>query len=516
MVRVLTALMIIVAAGVVAIVGLRLAFPLPTLEGRSETIWQPPSEATRIGAALLPAVAAHPRLSGVIPLADGRDAFGARLLMARAAEATIDAQYYIWQDDTTGWMLLDELRAAAARGVRVRLLLDDNGIAGLDEALAALNAMPNAEVRLFNPFTLRRPKLLSYAFDFPRLNRRMHNKSMTVDGIVSVIGGRNIGDIYFAYGEGVHYFDLDALAVGRAAGEVSANFDRYWNSRSAYPAERILPRAPDGLPRLEDAAAAARRSVVGSPYVEAASASPLLRELVTGQAPLQWVTVRLFSDEPEKALGRGTPQELLISRLFQSIEPPASSLDLVSAYFIPGERGTELLTGFAERGVATRILTNSLEATDVPPVHGAYMRYRPKLVDAGVKLLELRAGAGQQHDFNLSQLLAGSASSLHAKSFAVDGERIFIGSFNFDPRSATLNTEMGFLIDSPQMARTLGAALDVNRSVYRLRRGADGDLEWLQRGPDGEDTLYRNDPNTGPLKRAFVGFIGWLPMEWML
>lgn len=172
--------------------------------------------------------------------------------------------------------MLDELRAAADRGVRVRLLLDDNGISGLDEVLAALHAPPMIEVRLFNPFTLRRPKLLSYGFDFFRLNRRMHNKSMTVDGVATILGGRNIGDIYFVYGPGTGYFDLDILGVGPIAADVAADFDRYWNSASVYPADMILRPAQHGLDRLAAAASDARQSISASDYLEAIGASALV------------------------------------------------------------------------------------------------------------------------------------------------------------------------------------------------------------------------------------------------
>jgi cardiolipin synthase C len=192
---------------------LKLAHPLPDRSGVEAGVAIPPGPDTRLGAAILARMADHPGQSGVVPLVDGRDALSARILMARAAEASIDVQYYIWQTDTTGWLLLDELRAAADRGVRVRLLLDDNGIPGLDDVMAALHAHPMIEVRLFNPFVLRQPRLLSYGFDFFRLNRRMHNKSMTMDGVATILGGRNIGDIYFVYGEGAGYFDLDVLGV---------------------------------------------------------------------------------------------------------------------------------------------------------------------------------------------------------------------------------------------------------------------------------------------------------------
>lgn len=514
--RVLRGLLWIAAVLAVGIVVLRLTHPLPALpEGPASTA-MPASAETALGATLMPLVAAHPGRSGVVPLADGRDALAARILLARAAQESIDAQYYIWQTDTTGWLLLDELRAAAERGVRVRLLLDDNGIPGLDAVLADLDAMDNVEVRLFNPFTMRRPKQLSYAFDFFRLNRRMHNKSMTADGIATVIGGRNIGDIYFAYGEGTAYFDFDALAVGPAARDVAEDFDRYWASGSAYAAADILPRAPGGLAELAATAAAAQGSVRGSDYAAAVADAPVLSRVLAGEDVLEWTTVQLVSDDPAKGLGRTDGNALLIAQLPALLAQPAESLDLVSAYLIPGKAGTELLESYVAAGVATRIVTNSLEATDVPIVHSGWMRYRERLVRAGAEVLELRARPDRPDGSSLAQLLTGSQSSLHAKTFAVDGRRIFIGSFNFDPRSAMLNTEMGFLIESPAIATSLARSLDATEAFYRVVATGDGALNWIETRETGETVRHATEPNTTAIQRAIVRAMGWLPVEWVL
>ena len=287
--RFLKFLVSLAALAAVLIVTMRVLYPLPAERNAVASAALPASEDTRLGASILPVAARHPGKSAVLALADGRDAFAARVLMIRAAEVSLDVQYYIWQTDTTGWILLDELRKAALRGVRVRLLLDDNGIAGLDPTLAALDAMENFEVRLYNPFTLRRPKLASYLFDFPRLNRRMHNKSITADGIASVVGGRNVGDIYFSYGEGVHYFDLDVLVGGPGAEAVSENFDRYWASEPVFPAALFLAPDPAALAELEETAAAARdcngSGAQDAPYAKATCTRPGVRGItqpVTG------------------------------------------------------------------------------------------------------------------------------------------------------------------------------------------------------------------------------------------
>lgn len=498
------------------LVSLRLTYRLPDLPRGEASTAIPVSARTALGAGLMPLMAKHEGISGVVPLADGRDALAARILLARAAQETIDVQYYIWHIDTTGWLLLEELRAAAERGVRVRMLLDDNGIPGLDNVLADLDAMDNIEIRIFNPFTMRSPKVLSYAFDFFRLNRRMHNKSMTVDGVATVIGGRNIGDIYFAYGEGTAYFDFDVLAVGPAARDVSANFDAYWTSGSSYAAADILPPSNDGLAELTAAVTIAQVSARGSEYAASIVNAPVLSRVLAGEDVMEWTTVTLVSDDPAKGLGAAPGDALLVGRLPALLAQPAESIDLVSAYLIPGDAGTALIKGFLDDGVRTRLVTNSLEATDVPVVHSAWMGYRDRLVRAGAEVLELRAQPDRSADVSLIQILSGSQSSLHAKTFAVDGASIFIGSFNFDPRSAALNTEMGFLIESPMIASALSRSLDRIEAFYSVSETSGGAIEWREKDQDGAIVTYSEEPNTTARQRGIVRVMSWLPVEWIL
>ncbi|WP_375687077.1 phospholipase D family protein [Pseudooceanicola sp. LIPI14-2-Ac024] len=513
--RIIGFLISIIVIIVVFIVGMRLLFPLPDATDVAESSYVQSSEATMMGQAKARGEAEHPGLSGVRPLADGPEALAARVLLARNAEESIDAQYYIWQEDTTSWLLLDELRQAAERGVRVRLLLDDNGIPGLDEELAALNAMENFEVRLYNPFTLRNPKLLSYVFDFSRLNHRMHNKAMIADGAVSIIGGRNIGDIYFEFGDGAHYFDFDTVAIGPATDAVSANFDDYWNSASAYPAELILDEpTPEGLESVKAEGQAARETVDGSAYLKLVQNSDMMAELGTPDF-FEWTNVELITDDPVKTLREAEGDELMINKLARILADADTSVDLVSAYFIPADKGTELLSSLAERGVNTRVLTNSLESNDVSSVHSAYMKYRPKLVENGVIVLELTAEAAGAHTDKLPTVL-GSTSSLHAKSFAIDGDEVFIGSFNFDPRSAQLNTEMGLLIESPTIAAGISSALEDPSRFYRVRDIDIGQIDWEHVNREGAEKLFVTEPNVPWTKRAIVTFMSWLPIEWML
>lgn len=491
----------------------RMIWPLPENRADRSTRHIPASDDTRLGARFLPDEAAHPGLTGTYPLMEGPDAFVARIAMIRAADAALDLRYYIWHDDLTGMLLLEELRQAAARGVKIRLLLDDNGIPGLDDIFSALDALPNVEVRLFNPFVLRKPRMLNYVFDFFRLNRRMHNKSISADGIATLIGGRNIGDIYFAFGE-AHYRDLDVLAVGQGARDVAEDFDRYWNSDSAYDAAQILAPAPDGLTQLADRLAAYAGSDEAARYFELVKSSAVAVGLATGNIVLDWTPAHLVSDDPAKGLGKARDDQLLVSQLGTLLGEPKSSIALISAYFVPGDAGTDLLVKAAAKGLRVTTLTNSQEATDVPLVQSGYIRHRRELVKNGVAVWELaRIGeAPEDVDFGL---MGSSTASLHTKSFAIDGARAFIGSFNFDPRSARLNCEMGFLIESPHLARLIEDSVSdevLRRTAYRVTLDGNDRLMWS--GP--QDTSYDHDPGTSLLGRALVKIASYLPIAWML
>ena len=476
------------------------------------------AQATRLGQALAPAIAAHPGKSGIHALPDPHDAFAARVLLARAAEHTLDVQYYIWHADMTGTLLLEELHAAADRGVRVRLLLDDNGTFGLDTELAALALHPQIEVRLFNPFKVRNPKWLGYITDFPRANRRMHNKSFTADNQATIIGGRNIGDEYFGATEGILFADLDVLSVGPIVDRVSTDFDRYWASGSAYPVEQILPAVhAHRLDQLSHAAALIERDTGAAEYVEAVSQSDFIRLLLAGELHIEWAQTRMVSDDPAKGLGQAGPDGLLTYQLGQILGKPTSAVVLVSPYFVPTAAGVEAFTALTNQGIDVRILTNSLDATDVAAVHAGYAKRRKDLLKAGVQLFEMRRLSPHLERNESAGPFGSSGSSLHAKTFAVDGERVFVGSFNFDPRSANLNTELGFVIDSPPLARAVHQAFDssIPANAYEVRLDDRDRLYWIER-LGGSQIRYDQEPNTGLLKRSGIWFLSILPIEWLL
>jgi putative cardiolipin synthase len=476
---------------------------------------------TRLGRACGPLVQAHADRSGIVPLPDGHDAFAARVLLADAAERTLDARYYIWHKDLSGTMLFAALRRAAERGVRVRLLLDDNNTAGLDTVLAALDAHANIEVRLFNPFKVRRWRLLAYLTDFSRLNRRMHNKSFTADSQATIIGGRNVGDEYFDAGQAPWFVDLDVLAIGPVVEEVSQDFERYWASASSIPANRVLPRAtPASLVAVATEGARIEHLPAATAYSEAIARSPFVRDLLAHLLTFDWSPTRMVSDDPAKGLGRAPEEAMLWHRLKASFDAPMRELRLVSPYFVPGSAGVEALTALARQGVQVTVLTNALEATDVAAVHAGYAKRRGALLAAGVALFELkRAGPGRptRGERRGRGGSGSSGSSLHAKTFSMDRSRVFIGSFNFDPRSARLNTEMGFVIDSPALASAMAErfANDVPTRAYQVDLDDAGRLRWIDR-QDGVAIARDAEPGTTAWRRLVVALLSVLPIEWLL
>lgn len=517
-------------------VGLLLALAgcssLPPLEGRSESAAVGGSPGAPIPDGVAPALAAHPGLSGFHALADGLDAFAARIALIDAATRTLDVQYYIWHGDVTGRLAFDALRRAADRGVRVRLLLDDNNTGGLDPLLAALEAHPGIEVRLFNPFMQRRLRPLGFLTDFSRLNRRMHNKSLIADGAATILGGRNIGDEYFAAGDGVGFIDLDVLAIGPIVPQVAASFDAYWRSGSAYPVERLLPPASaaqrEALARLGDEV---RRSPEAETYLGRVRDTRVMRDLIERRLSLGWTSARLVVDDPSKGLGRADRGGLLLAGLAKALpEPARRELALVSPYFVPGKRGTEALAELARSGVKVKVLTNALESTDVAAVHSGYAKRRRALLEAGVELWELRRRAGTARTapsdradgaprtVGGSRNAGSSDASLHAKTFAVDRQRIFIGSFNLDARSALYNTELGVVIDSPAWAGDLSDAFDerVPLAAYRVQLDGRGRLEWIEQREDGTAQRHPDEPGASFGRKLAVSVLGLLPIESLL
>jgi putative cardiolipin synthase len=414
----------------------------------------------------------------------------------------------------TGTLLFQSLHDAADRGVRVRLLLDDNNTSGLDPILTALDSHPNIEVRLFNPFVIRNPRI-GYLTDFFRANRRMHNKSFTVDNQATIIGGRNVGDEYFGATEGVLFVDLDVLAIGPIVNRVSEDFDRYWNSASSYPVDRLLkPTRSHDLRELTAQAKGLEELPQAMTYTNALRESPFFQQLIDKKLEFDWAPTHMVSDDPAKGLGLAKVEELFPQRLEKVIGLPASELELVSAYFVPTDAGVKSLVALAQSSVKVKVLTNALEATDVPAVHAGYAKHRKELLKGGVQLYELRRATTTDMGHKPVGMWGSSGSSLHAKTFAVDGSRVFVGSFNFDPRSARLNTELGFVIESATLAQDIERtfATRVPNDAYEIHLSGERRLYWIAHGCD-RTVRYDKEPGTSFWLRAFVRFLSFLPID---
>ncbi|MBB3175799.1 phospholipase D family protein [Variovorax sp. Sphag1AA] len=504
---------------------------LPASVERTPTTALTNTADTRLGKATRPLTSAHAGKSGIHPLVLAEDAFAARVVLAKLADRSLDLQYYIWHNDTTGQLLWQAIWDAAERGVRVRLLLDDANTGGLDPTLAALDAHPNIEIRLFNPFANRGFRAGDFVSDFSRVNRRMHNKSFTADNLATIVGGRNVGDEYYGANMEVGFQDLDVLGIGPVVQQVSNEFDLFWNSASAYPAATVLaPAKPDSAATLREAWDKVHQNPEAVRYLEAVRNTPLMAQLASEKVDFEWTNARVLHDDPSKVLQPMDRSDLqMLPQLLKAMGQPKRELDLVSPYFVPGADGTKSLVELAQNGVKVRVLTNSLSATDVSPVHAGYSKYRDELLKGGAVLYELKPGSAvpppdKDKDEERSRGLPGSgsrgssAASLHAKTFAVDRERIFVGSYNLDPRSAKLNTEMGVVIESPALAGILSKQFDttIPTRAYLVRRQSDGHgLEWIDVEPTGE-TRYSTEPGAGPMKRLWIDFLEILPIEWLL
>ncbi|MEW6120318.1 MAG: phospholipase D family protein [Pseudomonadota bacterium] len=466
--------------------------------------------------------------SGFHLLADGHAALAARLALATRASHTLDVQYYLFHNDASGKWVAAALFDAAERGVRVRVLIDDIDTADKEVGLATLNAHPNIEVRLFNPFQTRSGNLVVRGWqalvDGVRLNRRMHNKAFIADNQLGITGGRNIGDEYFDAHRDLAFVDLDVLAAGTVVDAMSHSFDAYWNSEATVPAAALPVRT--SRKRLDAARArlqAFSRERRQSGYGRAVTAADPVPALLSGARPWTLAAADLIVDPPEKALDpTPPPSTLLVGQLAGLWIDPTQRALIVSPYFVPGPMGMAYFRYWRHLGVKIDVLTNAYAASDVPLVHAGYANYRVPLLEAGVTLHELKPVA-EPIGGRLRDLSSGSSrASLHAKTFVFDDRHVFIGTFNFDPRSAVLNTEMGIVIHSPDLARAVTAiaeaAMQPERS-YAVRlvteTGADGvtrRLQWHDR-QGNTDRVSDIEPDTTPVQRGLLRTLQALPIE---
>ncbi|UXY15080.1 phospholipase D family protein [Chitiniphilus purpureus] len=486
---------------------------------------------TQLARMTAPLLAQHPRLTGLYPLEHGRDALLVRLALAAAAQKAIDIQYYIWHDDLTGRLMMAKLLEAADRGVRVRILLDDLGANADDDILLALDAHPNVEIRLFNPTANRHLRRLSALLDLKRVNQRMHNKTFIADRQATIVGGRNIGDEYFAANPEIEFSDLDVLCIGPVVPQVQRSFDLFWRHELAIPIRLFYPDKPlEG--ELEKVRADYRKQLQderAQAYLQALAKEATETRLKTLQLPFYWGRARALYDHPDK-LDPDEDATLLAERLAPVAQATRRELSIVSPYFIPGEGGVTWMRALEKMGVTVKVLTNSLAATDVALVHAGYAKYRKPLLESGVQLYELKpdppqaggSGAGSGggrgsatrggSGFGSGIGFRGSSrASLHSKAFVFDRRNVFIGSLNLDPRSIELNTEIGVLFESELLGQRMAEQFDrlVARDAYTLSLDGQGRVRW-QEG-DGRD--YDSEPKSSSWRRFNVWLFSLLPLE---
>jgi putative cardiolipin synthase len=448
----------------------------------------------------------------------------ARIELVRRASHSLDVQYYLIQNDRSGRLLMRNLRNAALRGVRVRLLVDDLNTVGGDVMFHGLAAFPNVEVRLFNPFCCARETVVSRfaasMFDFRRLNHRMHNKLLIADGAVAVMGGRNIADEYFARSATNNFVDMDVLVVGAVVPQLAVVFDAYWNSRQAYPVNMILGEWPDvnearkGFNHLVDDGE--QMMSVKVPPEDMLGRTPIGQDLAAGRLEVVWGSAIVLADQPQKVTATSVEEARAMSVHMNIMDRVAESkreVVISSPYFVPGETGVETFGELTKRGVKVVVLTNSFAANDVPLVHVGYARYRVPLLRSGVQLYELSASNLQNNE--LAIFPSTSMGRLHAKAAVIDESMVYIGSMNLDPRSDSTNTELGIVARCPELARDVIRAIDISRlqSSYQLRFRGDGQkIEWL----DQRGVVLDSEPDVTPIMQFRTMFFAPFVPEQLL
>ena len=445
----------------------------------------PIASTTPLDRAFEPAEAGHPGESAFRLLVEGAEAFVARMQSARMAVRSIDVQTYIWHADLTGKFLAYQLLESADLGVRVRLLVDDMDARAKSAQFAALAAHPNIQVRAFNPFASRNGTLnliSEGARNFKRINRRMHNKTWIADNRLAIVGGRNLGDEYFGASDEVNFVDLDFGMIGPVVRDASASFDRYWNSPAAYPLELLDADAVDAgaLEKLRQYLARHASESKDSRYARALCDDPAIQRLASGELPMQWSgNYRFIADDPLKITmeKRDAHRAAVSAVLLPATHAAQSALDIISPYFVPGDKGSAAFVNSANAGKRVRILTNSLAANDVAAVHGGYSRHRRKLLKGGVQLWELKPLAGGTAN---ASVFGSSGASLHTKALAIDDKALFVGSYNVDPRSTWLNCEQGVLVENAELTAQFRAIFEAQTAGTRAWRVSleGGELRW--------------------------------------
>ena len=467
----------------------------------------------------------NPELTGYHTLYDPLEAISARIKLIEKAEKTLDLQYYIWDNDRVGALALYKILQAADRGVKVRLLIDDNNAKAMESIYLALDQHQNIDIKLFNPYKFRRLRPIDMVLDLKRINRRMHNKTFTADNQITLIGGRNMSNQYYNVSDRYQFSDVDVMLVGQAVDDITHSFDEYWNHAYAYPVRNIVNHQQYTL-RYEGLKQQLQHHFDDSSvksYLELTQESHDFDRWLDHEIKLDWVKAEVIKDSPEKIKAEAKKEEHLNFQLVNRVDRPEKSVDIISAYFVPERKGEERLSAIAQEGVKVRVLTNSYKANDVALVHAFYAKYRKDLLQNGVGLYEFLPALPEEfqnkNNVKISKetkvsLKGLSRSSLHAKMMALDDKQVFIGSFNFDPRSANLNTEIGVILNSQPLAQAVHQTMDQNlkKYAYKLVLDSQNNINWLQETPEGIK-IYTKEPKVKWWQKAGLKIISWLPIE---
>lgn len=467
----------------------------------------------------------NPELTGYHVLYDPLEAIAARINLIEKAEKTLDLQYYIWDNDKIGSLALYKIIEAADRGVKVRLLIDDNNAGKMEGIYLALDQHPNIEVKLFNPYRFRSLRPLEMVIDLKRINRRMHNKTFTADNQISLIGGRNMSNQYYNVSDSYQFSDVDVMLVGQAVDDITHSFDEYWNHSYAYPVRNIVSHNKYNLryEGLKEQLTKHYQEITVQNYLDLSNRTHDFDQWLNHNIQLDWVKAEVVKDAPDKIQAKAKKEQHLNFQMVKRLEIPTKNVDLISAYFVPQKKGEDKLIELAEKGVKVRVLTNSFKANDVALVHAFYAKYREDLLKNGVELYEFLPAVSAENLYANSREISKKAkvslkglsrSSLHAKLMAIDEKQVFIGSFNFDPRSANLNTEIGVIINSPPLADAVHKTMDDNlkKYAYKLVLDSKQKINWLKETPAGIVTL-RKEPKMKWWQKAGMKMISWLPIE---
>ncbi|EOX1467535.1 phospholipase D family protein [Acinetobacter baumannii] len=463
-------------------------------------------------------------LTAFVALDDAFMSIASRIYLIRNSKETIDLQYYIWTNDFVGNLILHELLKAADRGIKVRLLIDDQNGIKLDGILRSLLQHTNFEIRLFNPYKFRYLRIFDYLFRFKKVNHRMHNKLIIADASIAVTGGRNISSEYFEASSKFQFTDMDILFYGHAVRHAQAVFADFWQSTLSVNATDIIGTcAEHHLKALREHYEQLHHEDHSLTEDKLYDAQSYLKELLEHN-PIQWSKAHFVADSPKKTLGTATEHEMLYGQVLSIMGKPKQHLELASAYFVPTQQGTYYLKQLRVEGIKVRALTNSFAANDVAIVHAFYSQYRVEMLKNGIELYEFKPVLERRRR-TWYEIVTGSVipakgknkSSLHAKFFDVDG-KVFIGSFNFDPRSTYLNTEVGLVIESSQLQTQISVMLDQHlpQVAYQLKLNSQGQITWLDYQANGQVIEYDKDPGTSRFQRTMIKAVSYLPIEWMM